>query len=69
MASRATQLKSLRNNLSTCSKNLQNQVKKRGLINKTKKIISSIELRKLAKNAGLGAQAEAEHGTVLAPSP
>lgn len=50
------QLKSLKNSLASCSKELKNRVTKKGLLGKKKNPIPLSELRKLATAAGLGAR-------------
>lgn len=52
MAAKATQLKALKNSLSSCSRDLQDQVNKQGLLRK-KKTIRDQDLSKLAAAAGL----------------
>lgn len=54
MTDKAVQLKSLKNKLADCSKELKAHVNKKGLLGKNKKPIPSSDLRKMAAAAGLG---------------
>ncbi|TVU22848.1 hypothetical protein EJB05_32568, partial [Eragrostis curvula] len=51
---KATQLKALQNSLDTCSHDLQDHVKRRGLLGMKKTAIANRDLRKLVTSAGLG---------------
>jgi hypothetical protein len=53
MTTRASKLKSLKDNLQPCSKDLQKQVLKRGLLSGKPKILDPAALRKLADAAGV----------------
>jgi len=64
MAAKATQLKTLKNTLSSCSRDLQDQVIKHGLMHK-KKPIRNQDLRKLAAAAGIGQAAASKLDRVM----
>ena len=65
MAAKATQLKTLKNTLSSCSRDLQDQVAKHGLLRKKKKPLGGTDLRKFAAAAGIGPAASAQLDLVL----
>jgi hypothetical protein len=65
MAAKATQLKALKNTLSSCSRDLQDQVAKHGLLRRKKKPLGGVDLRKLAVAAGIGPTATAALDKVL----
>ena len=64
MAAKATQLKTLKNTLSSCSRDLQDHVNKHGLLRK-KKPIRDQDLRKLAAAAGIGSATVSKLDKVL----
>ena len=65
MAAKATQLKTLKNTLSSCSRDLQDQVAKHGLLRKKKKPLGGTDLRKFAAATGIGSAASAQLDLVL----
>ena len=65
MAAKATQLKTLKNTLSSCSRDLQDQVAKHGLLRKKKKPLGGTDLCKFAAAAGIGPAASAQLDLVL----
>ena len=65
MAAKATQLKTLKNTLTSCSRDLQDQVEKRGLLRKKKKPLGGADLCKLGEAAGIGSTAVSELDQVL----
>ena len=64
MEAKATQLKMLKNTLTSCSRDLQDQVIKHGLLHK-KKPVGRQDLRKLALAAGISSSATSELDKVL----
>jgi hypothetical protein len=64
MSTKATMLKTLRNELASCSAALQQQVSKRGILKKSKLPLPPADLHKLAA-AALGGKAQSELNKVL----
>lgn len=63
MSSKASRLKAMRNELTKCSKDLQTQVKRRGLLHK--RTLHAADLRALAETANLSVTAAARLDKVL----
>ena len=66
MSTKASRLKALENELAGCSKDLQVQVKRRGLLRK--RTLNATDLRAMAGTAGLSASAAESLNQVLKSS-
>lgn len=66
---KASQLRALKDELQACSKQLQDQVKKRDILKKTRQPLTTADLRKLTISAGLGVKASTSLNKVLRAAP